>query len=94
MEQQPQEQAAPAAPQQQQAGPGPITQLVTEIHTQLAKLVAIVGQGNANEDAKQAFAAILQAFEGAVDQLSGPRAAQQNSIGPSEAGGADVKPAM
>ncbi len=83
----------PAQPQQEAGG---ASQMVSSIHSELSKLMQMMGQSPAvaPED-KQQLAQIIQSFESFVEGLgSAPGKQAQPGNVPAEAGAAEVKPAM
>jgi hypothetical protein len=81
------------APEQASGG---ASQLVSSIHTQMSQLMQMMGQSPAvGDEDKQKLAQLIQGFESFVEGLgSAPGKNPQPGNVPSEAGVAEVKPAM
>lgn len=86
----------PQAPQAQAQQGGGASQLVSNIGDSLMKLMQMVGGSEqVDDDDKQKLQLIVEGFNQFVDGLGGAKAPQaKGEVAPSEAGAAEVKPAM
>lgn len=99
MAEQPAPMASPqAAPEEQSAGPGPATQLIANIHSELTKLMDILDKSEAVTDQdKQGLSQIISAYQGFVEGLGSEQQAPPQKQGPSMSppnGGPGTSPAM